>query len=779
MISKVKKTKNTSFYSIVLVLLLAILCIAVYTASLTRVLTQSVLSEAVSENSARTDAMHEVMNNFLDRQDFEDINDSSDKETELYTNLQSHLKEIRELNSSRYFYTAKKNEDGTLVYVVDGLDQDTDDFRNPGDPIEDEMIPYIERALSGETVYSQDIIDTTWGHIFTACYPITANDGSGEIVGALCIENDMESTYSFVAENKKILIRASIIVILVITTMLGCAYIFIRYYKKRREAEEQSLYESYQKLESVLYRERKHAEIISALSTIYTTIIQGNLKEHTYELIESSSLMSDITGKNGKLEDGIEQILNTFVDESMKKEMREFLNLDTLAERLQDTNTIMREYRNPQGRWYQARFIVKKRDKETNEVKDVLYVARDFTDEKKRELDLQEKLQKSLVEAKAANDSKTTFLRKMSHDIRTPLNGIVGMMRIMRKNEDDIEKRHECEDKILHSIDYLTDLVNNVLDTRKIESGSIVLEHKPFDLIELLLKTLPTVESNATEAGIIFKGGVETSHIQHRYVIGSPLHVARILMNIASNAIKYNRKGGMVELSCNEITSDGNYATYLFVCSDSGQGMSEEFQKHAFEPYMQEGKQTTTSISGSGLGLSIVKDFIDMMGGTIELISKENVGTTFKITLTFELDQSYKSHTVEAYKSVDLSNKKALLVEDNELNLEIAQTLLEEEGIIVDRAMNGQEALDKFKRSSIYSYDYIFMDMMMPVMDGLEATRRIRALDREDAKRVPIIAMTANAFLEDKQACLEAGMNAHVSKPIDVDQLKKTIVDLS
>ncbi len=775
MTTKKKNSKNTSIYSVVLILMLAILCVAVYTAGLTRILTKSVLEEAVKENSSRTDAMYEVMNGLLDRDDFDKINDTDDKKTELYQNLQSHLKEVRELNSTRYFYTAKEDENGTLVYVVDGLDQDTEDFRNPGDPIEEEMIPYIEKALTGEIVYSQDIVDTTWGHIFTACYPITAND-SNEIIGVLCIENDIEATYTFIAEHKKTLVRSGLIAILIIVIMITLAYMFICFYRKQRQEEEQSLYESYQKLERVLIQERKHAEIINALSTIYNNIVQGNVIDHSYEIIESGSLIRKAIDDKGNFDDVKEKIISNFIDVSMQEEVREFLDIDTLGERLKDHNTVVIEFRNSQGRWYQARFIVKKRDKQTGEVKDVLYVSRDFTDEKRRELDLQEQLQNSLIEAKAANESKTIFLRKMSHDIRTPLNGIVGMLNIMRKNEDDKQKRMECEDKIAHSVDYLTDIVNNVLDTRKIESGTLELDHKPFDLKELILKTLPIIESNAIAAGITFIGG-DFTNFQHCKVIGSPTYLNRVLMNIASNAIKYNRRGGTVELSCNEIASDENYATYLFVCSDSGQGMSEEFQKHAFEPYTQEGKQTTTSINGSGLGLSIVKDIIEKMGGKIELISKENVGTTFKITLTFELDKSAPIQN-NVYENIDFTNKKALLVEDIELNMEIAKVILEDEGMIITCATNGKEALDIFKGSENNEFDYIFMDMMMPVMDGLEATRKIRALDREDAKSVKIIAMTANAFVEDKKACLDAGMNAHISKPIDVDQIKKTLIEI-
>lgn len=247
-------------------------------------------------------------------------------------------------------------------------------------------------------------------------------------------------------------------------------------------------------------------------------------------------------------------------------------------------------------------------------------------------------------------------------------------------------------------------------------------------------------------------------------------------MNLSSNAVKYNRPGGTVSVYCDEVGCDGERATYQFVCEDTGLGMSEEFQKRAFEPFTQEGKQTITTFSGSGLGLSIVRDIVEMMGGTIDLTSKENVGTRFVITLPLELDQAAETAAAPApARDVDLSGRRALLVEDNELNREIACIMLEEQGIVITEAKNGQEAVDAFASAAPGTFDFVLMDVMMPVMDGLEATRRIRALDHADAASVPIIAMTANAFAEDKRACLEAGMNAHVGKPIDVAVLREAI----
>ena len=388
-----------------------------------------------------------------------------------------------------------------------------------------------------------------------------------------------------------------------------------------------------------------------------------------------------------------------------------------------------------------------------------------------------EQATKSAEEAKRANLSKEMFLRRMSHDIRTPLNGIIGMLKIAEKYDDDVEKLRESRKKVLHSTDYLLDLINNVLDISKLESGSLVLENKPFDLVELLNRQQTVIEMSAYESGIRFCGGITNSTIHHRYLNGSPLYLNRILMNITSNAIKYNRLGGTVSTSCNEVFSDEDQAVFEFVCSDTGLGMSTEFQKHVFEPFAREGKETTTSFSGSGLGLSIVKDIVKLMNGRIEFESEEDVGTTFKIVIPFSIDTSQESRKYgeELDTDEDFSGYTALLVEDNDLNMEIARTILEDMGFIVSEARNGKEAVSVFAHSEPNTFDFIFMDIMMPVMDGMEAARQIRGMERSDASTVPIIAMTANAFEEDRQECLNAGMNEHVAKPIDINVLKKVL----
>ena len=387
-------------------------------------------------------------------------------------------------------------------------------------------------------------------------------------------------------------------------------------------------------------------------------------------------------------------------------------------------------------------------------------------------------LQKARIaekKAKKANSAKTDFLRHMSHDIRTPLDGIIGMINISERYYGDKERLYECKAKVMESMDYLQSLLNNVLDIGKVESGTLQLVNKPFDLVAMLVKQISIIETNAKEYGISFEGGASMSTFHHRYVIGSEEYLNRLLMNLAGNAVKYNRSGGKVSLYFNEISSDDKTAVFEFVCSDTGLGMSEEFQKHAFESYAREGKETTNGYSGAGLGLSIVKDIVDMMNGTIKLESKENVGTTFTVTIPLEIDHNAEKEQQKKVEKPDLSGKSVLVVEDNELNLEIAKMLLEDEKMVVTTAENGEEAVDIVSQSVPGRFDFIFMDIMMPVMDGLEAARQIRTLNRKDTKEIPIIAMTANAFQDDIRDCIDAGMNAHIAKPIESKKIEDTL----
>ena len=387
-------------------------------------------------------------------------------------------------------------------------------------------------------------------------------------------------------------------------------------------------------------------------------------------------------------------------------------------------------------------------------------------------------LLRAAKKAEAANEAKTEFLQRMSHDIRTPINGICGMINVADHYADNMEKQTECRAKIKEASHLLLELINEVLDMSKLESDEVVLEEIPFNLNSISEEILGVIEHMAAEQNIRIIW--EEKEVTHWNLIGSPVHVKRILMNIFSNAVKYNKENGYVYISCREIPSKQTAMTTLeFVCRDTGIGMAEAFQKRIFEPFAQEHAGSRTKFAGTGLGMPITKKLVEKMGGTISFESKEGTGTTFVIRIPFQIDADMKDRTeTEEKTETSIHGLHVLLTEDNELNMEIAEFVLQNEGTVVTKAWNGQEAVDIFRKSSPGEFDVILMDIMMPVMNGYEAAKMIRSLDREDAKVIPIIAMTANAFTEDKMRAKEAGMDEHIAKPVDGKLLVKAINEL-
>ena len=390
---------------------------------------------------------------------------------------------------------------------------------------------------------------------------------------------------------------------------------------------------------------------------------------------------------------------------------------------------------------------------------------------RKQEQEKDEKYKAELLiaakKAEAANEAKTEFLQRMSHDIRTPINGICGMVNMAEHYAGDLEKQTEYRTKIKEASNLLLELVNEILDMSKLESGEIVLEEIPFNLSSISREVFSVIEQMTAEQNIRIVW--EKKEITHRDFIGSPGYVKRVMMNVLSNAVKYNRENGHIYISCMEIPSEQpGMTTMEFICRDTGIGMTEEFQKCVFEPFAQEHTGSRTKFAGTGLGMPIAKNLVEKMGGTITFESEEGTGTTFVIRVPFKIDMNAD----KCRKQKDVSEKSIkglhiLLAEDNELNMEIAEFMLQNEGVEVTKAWNGQEAVEIFRKSKPGEFDVILMDIMMPVMNGYEATKKIRSLDREDAKVVPIIAMTANAFTEDRLRAKEAGMDEHIAKPVD------------
>lgn len=377
-------------------------------------------------------------------------------------------------------------------------------------------------------------------------------------------------------------------------------------------------------------------------------------------------------------------------------------------------------------------------------------------------------LKKAADEANYANKAKSDFLAHMSHDIRTPINGIVGMTNIAKQNLDDKEKVKKCLDKIIISSNHLVSLINDVLDMSCIETGKYKIKNTKMNIINVYQQCVAIVGTQAQEHSLILEN--KLGEIKHPNVIGDELHLKQILINILGNAVKFTHDNGKIIFALEEISSNDSKVNFVFTISDNGIGMSEEYQKHVFETFTQEEDGSRTTYQGTGLGMAIAKNFTDLMGGTIEVDSKINEGTTFIVKLEFDIDKDVTMEESNTKKK-KLDGMKVLLAEDNELNKEIIESILMEEDINVVSASDGKEVVEKFKESEVGEYNVILMDIMMPEMDGLTATKKIRELSREDAKSVGIIAMTANAYKEDVDKSIEAGMDDHLIKPIDYNKL--------
>ena len=380
-----------------------------------------------------------------------------------------------------------------------------------------------------------------------------------------------------------------------------------------------------------------------------------------------------------------------------------------------------------------------------------------------------------LESEKKANKSKSDFLSRMSHDMRTPLNGIIGLLQIAERHFDDKNLLLESHKKMQVAANYLLSLINDVLQMSKIEDGNVPLTNDIIDFSELTKDILVIIEQRAKERGIKMQFNAKKD-IRYPFVYGSPVHLRQIFLNIYGNCIKYNHIGGSIVTTSDYTETDDGVVMYEWTITDTGIGMSQEYKEHIFEPFSQERQYIGSAHHGIGLGMSIVKGLIEKMGGSIEVESEEGVGSTFIIKIPFKI-ASTPDKVNKQTSETKIDGLNLLLVEDNELNAEIAETLLSDEGAVVTVAKDGLQAVNIFKEKPEGSFDAILMDIMMPVMDGLTATKMIRTLNHPDAKKIPIIAMTANAFKEDKEKCLAAGMNAHLAKPIEIENVKKVLCE--
>lgn len=564
-------------------------------------------------------------------------------------------------------------------------------------------------------------------------------------------------------------------------TAAAYSVLCLLYYGTRNRA----LLENQQRLQESNRHLSETVQMLRSLETIYFTLFYVDLLKNEYQSIYLAPWLQKAVPANGRYTDLKRSFIENLAVEEFQEELytrldtsftRENLSRKNISEVRKSYYTDYQSHRGSELRWCRVTVTVVDFDEDGKPLH-ALVMLQDITQEKAKEEAYQAQILQEAEEARIANNAKSDFLRRISHDIRTPINGIQGYLTMSAQRPEDMAFQAQCREKVSAALSSLLDLVNSVLDMSKLESNQVQLECKSFHLETVLNEINVTLEPQAAARGIRYdvlrKGNLPIPNL-----IGSPRHLRQILINLASNAIKYGKSGGYVQLLTHLESSTADTATYSFTCTDNGIGMSEEFQQHLFEPFTQEADDARTIYQGTGLGMSIVKRLVDTLGGTITFQSKKGEGTSFRVTLTFQIDHHAPADKPEHSNDCALTGAHVLLVEDNQLNMEIAEFLLTAHGAKVTKAWNGKEAVDTFAAARPGSFDLILMDIMMPVMSGLEAAQAIRAMARPDAQTVPISAMSANAFADDIQCSLDVGMNAHIPKPVDEKTLLAVVEEL-
>lgn len=521
-----------------------------------------------------------------------------------------------------------------------------------------------------------------------------------------------------------------------------------------------------EKLQRALDETRLSNEIISSIAKTYQYISRIDIEADWFEEVSNRDRVHMKFLKGGCVSQGNKKICKDVVAEEYQEAFLKFTDLSTLPERMKKEETIAMEYRMKDGNWHKLRFIEKKRDK-NGKLTHVLCAIRSVSDAKKKE----QMLISQVAEAKKDAALKAGFLSNMSHDIRTPLNGIMGMLDQANHYPDNLEMQQKFRDKMMESSKYLLSLVNNILEMNKLEAEEYTDKEISFNLADVLNQVNTDRQILAEKKNVSYIVDWENSDLTYVNLSGNPVYLERLLAAVSDNAVKFTNPGGCVKVWCKQKKADNEHVLCEFGCADNGIGMSEEFIGHAFEMFSQENQTSRTQYEGSGLGLSIAKKIVGYLGGKIELESRKGVGTTVIMTVPFRIGitEPFKKRTVR--EGISLEGKRALVAEDNELNMEIVKFMLEDHGIVVDCVADGLEAVKKFEENEPGYYDVIYMDIMMPNMNGWDATRKIRSMQRPDAGTIPIIAMSANAFAEDIINSRISGMNRHIAKPLDAESV--------
>ena len=532
-----------------------------------------------------------------------------------------------------------------------------------------------------------------------------------------------------------------------------------------REAEMQN------ELKAALDEAQLRYEIISAIAKAYTTILRIDLPRDFMEVIAGEDFVRDFVKGENRASRVLQYLVDLTVAPEYQMAVRTFMDLSTLAARLEKEEVLDTEYKMTDGHWHRLSFLVKKRD-EAGHVTHVVCAIRSISETKRRELNLVYMADA----AKQESNMKSRFLSNMSHDIRTPLNGVIGLVNLASQYPENLEMLTKIRTKEKETLQYLVSLVNDILDMNKLESGEIEERELNFDLAEVLQELNQKAQQQASQKKIRYEVAWECGKIEHALLRGNPVYLGRVLNNITDNAIKFSTPGSCIRVSCQEREVRDGKVWLRFMCVDQGCGMTEETLHRVGMLFTQESMSSRTQYEGTGLGLAIVKKLVDRMGGTLHIESAVGIGTTVLVDLPFAMgEQTQIRREAKDIEKVSVEGLRALVVEDNELNMEIATSMLENAHMEVTEAADGQEALEIFEKSAPGYFSVIYMDLMMPRLGGLEATRAIRALKRRDARTIPIIAMSANAFADDIINCRLAGMNKHLAKPLDEERMVQAL----
>lgn len=515
------------------------------------------------------------------------------------------------------------------------------------------------------------------------------------------------------------------------------------------------------RLQDALDETKRSNETISTIAKSYSSIYQIDLETDTYERISGSEIIPKTGCASQRMYEACEQE----VAPEYRNIIHQFVDIKTLASRLEKEEDILAEYRMADGNWHKLRYIVRKRDADGKAIQAIATI-RTISETKRKELNLFFEAEQAKRETKI----KTRFLQSMSHDMRTPLNGIAGMLHIADQNPKNLELQKTTRNKVHQSLNYLISLVNDVLDMNDLESDHFTEEEVDFDITKLLGNMNIDAQQLAQEKNIQYVLDWYEGQLSHSNFRGYPIYLSRILSIVVQNAVKFTPENGEIHVWMNEKCLDDSTSLLEFRCKDNGIGMSQDFIKHAFDLFAQEDSSSRSTYQGTGLGLSIAKKLVEYMHGNIQLESEKGIGTTVSIQIPFKLGKSIENKN-NRNQQISLEGLCVLVAEDNDLNMEIVEYMLERNGIQVVCAKDGQEVIDLFEKSEVNEFDFILMDIMMPKLNGLDATRKIRSLKRQDAKTVPIIAMSANAFVEDIMNSKIAGMNMHLAKPLDETKL--------